>query len=196
MISLSRHHQTRISIPTGFTLIELILVIGILVMIVSLAMPMVTRTMGRQSLQTGGDRVRIAMGQARVEAIRSGEIQALFYQPGSNWFNVAKFSSFANQATLAANEQQRLINEGYSPYEDRVLPKGVRFVDGIATQDARSFDTMGEESAGGAIRPILFYPDGTAQDARLLLQDTKGDAVEVALRGLSGMAKMMKRQAR
>ena len=70
----------------AFTLIELILVMAIIVMIASLATPMMTRMLGRQALKQGADRVRVEMGRARVEAIKTGDIHALFFLPEGNWF--------------------------------------------------------------------------------------------------------------
>ena len=183
-------YRRSISPRKAFTLIELILVIGIIVTIASLAIPAVTRTLGRQSLKQGADRVRVAMGRARVEAIRTGDVQALFYLPQGNWFNAARFSQLPQQAEIASREQSLLNTRVYSGYEDNVLPKGIRFFAGDLEVDSRSVEAAGDVSvSSGTIQPVLFYPDGTSQDATLYLEDNRQNRIAIVLRGLSGSAR-------
>ena len=179
----------------AFTLIELILVLGILVMIMSLAVPMVTRTLGRQSLKQGADRVRIAMGQARVEAIRTGEIQALFFQAQGNWLSVGKFDQIGAQANLASDAQQRIALTTHTGYEEDLLPKGIRFVSADLAIDSRADQALGGANVSSdSIQPVLFYPDGTAQDALIYLQDDKQNVLAVELRGMTGTARTVRIQ--
>ena len=179
----------------AFTLIELILVMGILVMVMSLAVPMVTRTLGRQSLKQGADRVRIAMGKARVEAIRTGEIHALFFQAQGNWLNVGKFDQIAAQADLASTELQRIERTTHTGYEENLLPKGIRFISADLAVDSRADQALGGANVNDdSIQPVLFYPDGTAQDALIYLQDDKQNILAVELRGLTGSARTVRIQ--
>ena len=184
------HHRN------AFSLIELILVMGVIVMIFSLAIPLATRAMGSHALRQSADRVRVAMGEARVEAIKSGQIQALFLQINSDWFNVAPFSQMSAQQGLAARQTQLNANEIRTDLEDNQLPRGIRFAEGITSNDSRSADTYSRNGASGnsQIRPILFYPDGTAQDARVYLTDDEANTTSVQLRGLTGIAKTVRSQ--
>ena len=63
-------------------MLELILVLAIVIVIAALAAPAVDGTINRQAIVSATDRVRVAMGQARVKAIRTGEVHALFFQRG------------------------------------------------------------------------------------------------------------------
>ena len=187
-------HTNRTHPRNAFTLIELILVLGVIVMIFSLAIPLATRAIGSHSLRQSADRVRIAMGEARVEAIKTGQVQALFLQVGSNWFNVAPFSQIAAQQGLAARQNQ--LNADQSPIDIREnqLPTGVLFASGVTFDDSRAADTYQRSGASNnsVIQPILFYPDGTAQDARVYLQDKQFNTTSVELRGLTGVARTVK----
>lgn len=175
----------------AFTLIELILVLGIMVMIFSLAIPLAARTMGSHALRQSADRVRVAMGQARVEAIKSGQIQAMFFQINSDWFNVGPFNQLLAQQGLAAQQAQIAANNVKTDLGDNRLPNGIVFASGVTVADGRSADALIRNGGGGnsQIQPILFYPDGTAQDARVLLRDEKQNMTSVQLRGLTGVAK-------
>jgi len=136
---------------------------------------MVTRMIGRQALKQGADRVRVEMGRARVEAIKTGEIHALFFLPQGNWFNVARFSQI------------------YTGYEDNVLPPRIQFLGSSMEVDSRDAQTLGEVKIDGdSIQPVLFYPDGTAQDATVYIQDNRRNRYAVVLRGLTGSARSVR----
>lgn len=185
--------QRQIGPRQAFTLIELILVMAIIVMIASLATPMMTRMIGRQSLTQGANRVRVEMGRARVEAIKTGDVQALFFLPQGHWFNVAPFSQLPQQSGIASRELTQLNNRVYTGYEDSFLPKGIRFAAGSTEVDARAAQTLGDVKIdNGSLQPVLFYPDGTAQDATIYLQDDRRNRIAVVLRGLTGAARTIR----
>lgn len=173
------------------TLIELLLVVGIMVVVAALVVPNIQRTFSRQALQKGADRVRVAMGQARVRAIRNGEEYAVFYAPGGAWFNVAPFTSFKEQATLAGRRKDLAEARQQSDFEDDLLPKGISFAAGEVSSDARSAEVL-SSAQSGELRTVLFYPDGTSQDAKIILQNDKENFVEIQLRGLTGIAKTVR----
>ena len=175
----------------GFTLLELLLVIGILVAISAIALPTVTRSFSSQSLLKAADRVRVSMGQARVRAIQTGQIHAVGYVPGRSWIDIASLEqlpTIANRAGRRLQEQRRGIT---SNYDDDLLPGRVIFVAGQTVVDARVADAGPTDTS--QLRTILFYPDGTSQDARLTLQNEDGRLIDVALRGLTGIASVQPR---
>jgi len=119
---------------SGFSMLELILVLAIVIVIAALAAPAVDGTINRQSIVSATDRVRVAMGQARVKAIRTGEVHALFFQRGGQWFDVAPLSQQAQLPIPQSNNvslsiQNRELNENW-------LPRQVRFA-ASHSQDAR-----------------------------------------------------------
>ena len=193
-------HRSRLNSPhrgylpysrRGFTLLELILVIGILVAISAIALPTVTRSFSSQSLLKAADRVRVSMGQARVRAIQTGQIHAVGYVPGRSWIDIASLEqlpTIANRAGRRLQEQRRGIT---SNYDDDLLPGRVIFVAGQTVVDARAADAGPTDTS--QLRTILFYPDGTSQDARLTLQNEDGRLIDVALRGLTGIASVQPR---
>lgn len=180
--------------PSAFTLMELLLVVAIMVVIAALAAPAVQRTFSRQALQKSADRVRVAMGQARVRSIRTGEEHALLYSPGGAWFNVAPLVKVKEQVTISQQRTQIAAERRQSDFEEDLLPRGVTFVAGETGEDARSAQTLADsqDSDGQGLKMVLFYPDGTSQDAKLILQNEHGSFIEVQLRGLTGLAKSVR----
>jgi len=186
-------HSVRPSFRRGFTLLELMLVIGILVAISAIALPTVTRSFSNQSLVKAADRVRVSMGQARVRAIRTGQIHAVGYLPGRGWIDVASLDQLPTIASKIGRRLQDQAGGLTSDYDDDLLPGRVTFVAGQTYVDARAFDAGAGTADGNSFRTILFYPDGTSQDARLTLQNENGRFVDVTLRGLTGTASVRAR---
>ena len=179
---------------TGFSLLELILVMAILLVAATFALPTVQRSFSRQAVDKGAGLLRASMGRARIMAIRTGEIHAVYYLPGFGWHDVAPFANAAEQierATRRARQSQtRAVGQEFA--ED-LLPRGVLFMAGEAAVDARSAQAVADQGASVSnVKMVLFYPDGTSQDARIFLRSDQGDQRVVFLRGLTGTATVSK----
>lgn len=171
----------------GFTLIELLLVIAIIVVVAALSVPAIQRTIKAQGVRSGADRVRVAMGQARVKSIRAGEVYALFYARNGSWFNIAPLSQYRDIVSQQQSRERQRETVANRDLEYDLLPQGVTFVAGEAGEDSRS--AASKEDVGnsvGQLEMILFYPDGSSQDAAVTIQNEMGDMWRVELRGLTG----------
>ena len=133
------------------------------------------------------------MGQARVRAIRTGQIHAVGYLPGRGWIDVASLDQLPTIAAKVGRRLQEQQQSLTSNYEDDLLPGKVLFVAGETVVDARAFDANEQAADATSLRTILFYPDGTSQDARLTLQNEDGRLIDVVLRGLTGSASVRSR---
>jgi hypothetical protein len=150
---------------------------------------MLQRSLESQRIDRGADRVRAEMGKARVRAMRSGDIHAFFYKPGGDSFKVAKFDFAIAELMKQLHQDQKHQRSTNFDFADELLPRGVRFAAADVVFDARAEQAVGgKASQGKNMRPILFYPDGTSQDATLSLQNEQNDLVEIQLRGLTGIA--------
>ena len=123
----------------GFSLMELILVMSILLVVASFTIPVVQRTFSRNAIEKAAGLVRASMGKARVKAIKTGQIHAVYYLPGFSWLGVAPFANATEQIAIATREAQEAKerNPGQE-FSDDLLPRGVVFAAGEAVQDARS----------------------------------------------------------
>jgi prepilin-type N-terminal cleavage/methylation domain-containing protein len=75
----------------GFTLIELLLTLSVIVAIGAIALPGLFDILAERQLVRGGNGVRIAMVQARLEAMRTGRTQMMRFQTGGPQFKVEPF---------------------------------------------------------------------------------------------------------
>ncbi|MDB2686793.1 hypothetical protein N9Y42_06235 [Mariniblastus sp.] len=174
---------------SAFSMLELMLVLAIVIVVAALAVPAVQGTIDNQAITSGTDRVRIAMGQARVQAIRSGKVFAFFYQRNGQWFDVAPLENHDQLSSQQNRNGQVSVQD--RDLSDNWLPREVRFVAGETQLDSRS-ETAKEASGAASIDAVLFYPDGTSQDAKLYVQDQRGRQMAVELRGLTGLAKSIR----
>ncbi len=167
----------------GFTFFELLLVLAIFMVIAAMATPFLLRTFNSQALKSGADQVRAGFDRVRVQAIRTGNVYAFLYRPASDAYTLSPLInaySLVNPAIAASL--------GDSPAMKQ-LPTGLFFAGSSVSEDARAqFESEGAAMGGGGMTPILFYPDGTSQDAYLFVSNEQGDQIRVHLRGLTGLS--------
>lgn len=177
-------------IPTGFTLLELIIVLVILVVAAALAVPTVQRSFSSQRVAKAGDMIRAELNRARISAMRTGEVHGFFYFPGTANYKIAPFDEEV-MSVINGSQTRNEPNTSNFVYGGDRLPNGVLFAEGQTADDSRSESALVEnDSAGRDLRPVLFYPDGTSQSAKLYLRNQDNDYIEVKLRGLTGTSKV------
>jgi len=151
----------------GYTLLELVLVLAIIVLMIGLTWPLLEQPLAYERLRHAADQVLAEWTTARIEAMRTGEHRIFCYEQDSPnyWF------------------------EGDStPEEQRPkLPEGVIFVSSQKEEDAR--ESLEEGGLGDLGDPeIWFYADGTCSDVpELLLANEYGMRIRLVLRGLTGV---------
>ncbi|MEM7457092.1 MAG: hypothetical protein AAF456_22305 [Planctomycetota bacterium] len=174
----------------AFSLLELILVLAIIIFVSALSIPALSKSFQQQAVSKGGDMLRAAMGEARVKAMRTGQIHAVYYIPGDSFFSVAPLDSAGAQMQVAQMQRRQIeLGNDMSEFGDDRLPRGVFFAAADAQVDTRAMDALDQAEGGGAsgsMRKLLFYPDGSSQNAVVILQNERGQLVQVTLRGLTG----------
>ncbi len=173
----ARRLQSR-GTQSGFTLLEILLVLAVLVVITALAVPAATTVFSGQQLRTTGDVIRARFADCRIRAIKSGDVYGFFYKPGGGEYWMAP-----------VNTGFRSLLNGSPPSNQHLLENEVVFIAGETMQDGRSM-AAAENVAGEFLtfRPILFYPDGTSQDAVVIVQSKNGLQIQLELRGLTGVS--------
>lgn len=179
-------------LPAGFTLFELIIVLVILVAAAALAVPTIQRSFSSQRAFKAAELIRTELNRTRIAAMRTGEVHGFFYFPESENYKIAPFDE--EVMSVINDRQSRNRNDRSTSnfvYGGERLPRGVLFADGETARDSRSEDAFVQNgSVGQDLRPVLFYPDGTSQSARLYLRSKDDDFVEIQLRGLTGTSKV------
>jgi prepilin-type N-terminal cleavage/methylation domain-containing protein len=165
----------------GVTLFEVLLVLAVAAVIAAMAWPALRRPLARYRLYSAADKVRTQWCQDRVEAMRSGRTYVFRYVVGGNQFR----SGPEEGTSAAASDGSDMIGDGRQR-GDGTLPEGVKFLADAPALPANRQAAAPDESGDSWSDPILFYPDGTTSDARLLLAGDQSCAVRLMLRGLTG----------
>jgi len=177
----------------GFTLLELMLTLSIMVVLASLTLPLMQKPFAVQRLRDAADVMRTEWVGARVKALNSGDVYLFRYVPEENRYTIEcrrdpSTMTDSIWGDVAADPTATQTTAELQPGE-QTLPKGVTFVGSETAADTRAAtivsttDTMATDGS----EPILFYPDGTTSTARLVLKNEYGRTIQLSLRGLTGI---------
>lgn len=181
------------------SLIEIMLVMVIIVIAGAVAMPNVLNTLRRQRLKSAAETMRIEWSRAHVKAMKTGRILIFRYEVDGNQFSLQPWVA-GDEAT--EGESEAVAGFG-TPVEvpsaeavTKKLDDGIKFAAGEAKSESRSYEienllaNSGSGDGANWSQPILFYPDGSATDAFVIVTDERQDAYRVQLRGLTGTCQM------
>ncbi len=184
---------------------ELMLVLAVIVVVTAMTAPALYRPLQNYKLKKGADHVRAIMGKAQLRAIKSGQVQAMLFLPGSGDLLVQTHTTdqdiieFSPQSVAGMQPATTIAPMAtLSPLAEK-LPEGVTFVVSQTTGDLRDQLTQQSSLQGAAMDstmlasagiPLMFYPDGTSTTARLILTNGLDAFVVLDLRGLTGVAQV------
>jgi prepilin-type N-terminal cleavage/methylation domain-containing protein len=191
---------------SGFTLMEMMLVLAILVIAGAIVLPAMRGPMDDLRLREAGELVRAQWDRGRVKAMKTGCIYVFRYELGGDAFSLQPWQGDTSSGTAQDQTQATPAATAVTPTDDLApnrhlgirgakLPSGIKFYTGTTEMDARSAQVTqdtggsqaGDTAAGGWSQPIVFYPDGTSSQARVVLTNERF-FVQLQLRGLTGTA--------
>jgi len=193
----------------GLTLVEVLLVLGLLVILASLAGPLLDRPLANRRLRVAADTLRTEWTRARNQAIAEGLTVRFQCTLGERRYSIDRqettSSEFGDLTALDAdnrrtgavepfefsNNELRINSEDSS--SGPMLPEGITFLTVEVADESEVSLGLDEDQGAGEDRtlsctPLLFYPDGTTSTARVVLQNEYERSIEVTLRGLTGVA--------
>lgn len=194
----------------GMTLIEILVVLALLVVIGGLVVPIFAGSIASVRLRRAGDQVLTGWSRARAEAIESGQPYQFRFTPETGTFVIEPWTGLlgtqgnsANRATPATASTTTTTTTttsaattaaaSSSTVSNTALPEEIIFQSGeLAVEDFQSGErsvTSLQDAGESLSTPILFFPDGTASDASILLTNGKKQFVRVTLRGLTGVGR-------
>jgi len=179
--------------PTdGFTLLEIVIVLVVIVVIASITWPSLMQYLRRQQLSEGVADVRGEMGKTRLKAIDNALVYQFRYEPGGRWYAVLPYDR------PDSGNAQRISGGGSNGSAQRAVPSIVRqlpvtlhFVSqGPTEQLSKEWMALLPQAAGvGGVAwspAILFQVDGTADSATVIVQDANNFSQTLTVRGLTG----------
>ena len=171
---------------SGFTLIELILVLVIVGFLISLVAPAITSTAGL-NLRTAAKRIAAGLRYARSQAVTTGNVYQVIFNIEQNEMTIeriVKENPYGLQTGgarwwEATGEEEGAEETGRKRYEKKtyLLPKGVTIASVVVDDE--------EIDQGEAL--IDFYPNGSCSGGDVFLTDDKERTYRVALEFITGV---------
>jgi type II secretory pathway pseudopilin PulG len=187
----------------GYTLIELLLVVGILMICAGAVAPSVLGMLANYHLKEGTQKVQAALGATRVHAIDATSTYQFRFEPGGRHFLAVPTDNDAlNSPGPALSADGRSLAPGM--FEAGLLPETLSFqvtAPSGPPPEAPPLPAMSDPGwIGGLGRlpdahdfaaatwsdPIYFRADGTASDATFSVVDTRGVGYRFMIRAVTG----------
>jgi len=159
----------------GFTLLEMVLVLTVIVVVASLAVPRLAGSIASARVTKGTERLFAAAREAHARAVLRGLRTRLVLDREARAFWVEE----ERQPLREPGEWSEMPGREEKPY---TLAEGVRF--GQIRID-------GEEITDVALE-LRFRPDGTADDALVTVENEDGDIGMIEVRGLTGRVRILR----
>jgi prepilin-type N-terminal cleavage/methylation domain-containing protein len=180
----------------GYTLSEVLLVLGVIAGVAALAQPALRSSLGDSRLRSAARQVRTELAKARLKAMQSGLAQCFRYQLDNRKFEVIPAEAMSEELNGSVNSDDTSLQQTASvepaALQPEVEPAAAKVVqqdlpDGVMFDPVEEHLTAAVDEEGWS-DPIVFYPNGRAADATIRLRGERGAVVDVSLRGLTGVA--------
>lgn len=173
----------------GFTLLEMILVLAVIVAVSALAYPTVSGWFRGETLRTASDTVRAAVAMARHLAIEEGEPYRLCIVEGSGNLRAAPDRDDAWFGSVDPTEEyEETLPQGVILELDTGLP-----LEPVSLGNKETYQEKGQVSPTNWTTVATFFPDGRAdQDVRLVCQGFGITPVVIQIRALTGTSMVVK----
>ncbi|MCD0458909.1 prepilin-type N-terminal cleavage/methylation domain-containing protein [Roseiconus lacunae] len=202
LVSIARLSRDARTIRPGFTLLELLLVLAIMSVLASVALPQIAWLLGDRRVVRGAKIVREELMLARVDAMREGRIMMLDGMLEGGSIRVRPYVSLTDSvnavdqtgsqsAMLNGADQGQQVTLVQDPSDNRevTLPEDVTVQSVAVVATARALEVQQanlSNQAEGYSQPVLFYPDGTTSTAAITLAHPVHGQITVRLRGITG----------
>lgn len=196
----NQHMQTRASTShsrrrrvSGFTLLEVMIVVAVMVLLVGIVTPALVQMRREAWLGEQTDRVREIMAQARQFAVDEGIEYTFHYEMGGNHAVVLPAENEEDTSEATTESGQSAVATEYArallelPEELKIRTPEEIEEEGESIPQARFGSLVGNQLEDKRwSKGIKFRFDGTSEDFELRIHDDAKLSCNVTLRGLTG----------
>jgi type II secretion system protein H len=184
---LSGHRYQRLSASrrllsrpqAAFTLIELMVVVGIMAIVMTMAVPFVYKVRHREAMNKAVRDVMEVCSQARAQAILQGKMTELLFYPKEKRCQV---SGYAGEKPPSPEGS---VEVGAEPTPPANSGLGATINDTITIE---MLDVNLTEYKGQDFARVRFFPNGTCDEFTLVLHSDKGEWYKIWLEITTGLA--------
>ena len=179
---------------SGFTLLELLLVLGVMLLLTVIAWPSLESWFQAHRLQQGVDMIREHWINGRTLAMNEGRPYRFGFVLNGNVFKLAPddIENWPELAAMPAGPRNSGYGFGAGTVVEDELVNGVIFWDWESAQTG-----LGDNTGGWSPESIVFWPDGTAHlagpdgqertESIVMMKDRSGRAKGLHIRGITGV---------
>lgn len=181
-------------VRTGYTLLEMVLVMAVLLAVAGIAWPRLERFYADRNLKQAAEDLRIKLTGMRFHAIDAAVIYQFRYEPGGRRFLMIPYERDGRQAESAGVNDVAGADASPQWSEAGELPEDIQFqipedqnamAEQLAEQWLSGLPDAGELASAAWSPPLLYYSDGTATNAALELTDSNRQTIRLSVRGLT-----------
>lgn len=183
----------------GFTLIEVMVVVGISLVLLTIAVPAFVSRLSPQSMQKAVRDITELMWRARADAILTGVTTAVQVRPHEGTFRVVKIGTAAPAA-----DASEVAGAGAGANGSTAVPTPVPAPrpSSEAESDSDRFKKLdpaivveglginGEDWTEDEMGEARFYPNGTADDFAVVLRSQKGELRKIYVEVVTGLSEV------
>lgn len=180
--------------PAGFTLLEMLLVLAILIAFTAITFPAVDRMYGTHRIQQASSELRSKLAAARLHAIDEGRTYEFRFEPDGRhcviFARTQTAKSFDNRDRLSSRDAMQSASWSFHAE----LPEQLRFgpipgpSERLTTNELRDVEHDEELSGVSWSPPIAFAPNGRSTSVSFELRDRDSRSITISVRGLTGAA--------
>ena len=161
----------------AFTLIELMVVVGIIGIVMTIAIPSIYQTVHQDSMRKAVSDVMEACSHARAQAILNGTPMALRIRPADREFQVVALSG-GKKMDAGDPEPDGGTASGAATFTVRLSERII-----IEMLDVNFFEYKDEDEA-----VVHFYPNGTSDEFTVVLLNDQNEARKISLEVVTALA--------
>ncbi len=182
---MSKRRSSSIVRParSGYTVLELMLVMALIVVLGAFAYPELQGPLARQRLKSAAETIRGAWNNARSDAMMTGEIHLFRYEPDTGNYQVQRWINADTSSSSGPSAGSTTASD-----EQLLLPEDVTFVGGDQVDFRADYEAQAMSGADTGTAPsVMFYPDGSTSTVELEIANQYGTRVRISMRGMTGV---------
>ena len=192
--------HSRKAARAGFTLLELLVVLAVILLIVGMVWPNLLAYMQTATLRDQSRTVSETIAHTRLGAIDHGIPYQFFYEPDGTHFLMlptndepASGESDSSGTVVTIPGESGELPEGYTFKTPEGIEAGQVNVSGEMLTDVPSASDLTSVSWA---TPAVFFPDGSGTDYRFEMENDSGHYLTISIRSLTGAATLSSIQLR
>jgi prepilin-type N-terminal cleavage/methylation domain-containing protein len=175
----------------AFTLIEIMVVIGIMAIIFAISMPSIYRQMHKDSMRQAVSDVLDACSRARERAILTGQACEVRLRPADRMISVSGSSAAAPAVSAGGNRSYSFEGEaGSEQMVEHQAGTGELFSAKISNRVTFTYIEVNQLTDLEQLEEVVvvFFPNGTADEAGFVMRSDDNEARSILVDVITGIA--------